>query len=212
MSSAIQSCSRAQNNALSHLLTHFSIWPNTVQFGRTKFTIHFQWEPLTMCNNVTISNKWLIMTIFKINILSSAVEIFHYMCRQPSVTVQELKSNLLLIIALPRNIKNIAIDGQLCFYWWLIADPVKPPWCTTWSVGPVNGINKDVTGVRLLPTTVWTCLVDWVPFCHLLKTQHCYLCRYGRFNPPLAIQPSPITCHTKCAVRDGFWRDSHVYD
>ena len=37
-----------------------------------------------MCNNVTISNKWLIMTIFKINILSSAVElfvaeIFHYM-------------------------------------------------------------------------------------------------------------------------------------
>ena len=78
------STSRAQNNALSHLLTHFSIWPNTVQFGRTKFTIRFQWEPLTMCNNVTISNKWLIMTIFKINILSSAVEmfvaeIFHYM-------------------------------------------------------------------------------------------------------------------------------------
>ena len=29
-------CSRAQNNALSHLLTHFSIWPNIVQFGRTK--------------------------------------------------------------------------------------------------------------------------------------------------------------------------------
>ena len=73
--------SRAQNNALSHL-THFSIWPNTVQFGRTKFTIHFQWEPLTMCNNVAISNKWLIMTIFII--VSSAVEmfiaeIFHYM-------------------------------------------------------------------------------------------------------------------------------------
>ena len=81
---SIMYCSRVQNNALSHLLTHFSIWPNTVQFGRTKFTIHIQWEPLTMCNNVTISNKWLITTIFKINILSSAVEmfvaeIFHYM-------------------------------------------------------------------------------------------------------------------------------------
>ena len=32
-------CSRAHNNALSHLLTHFSIWPNTVQFGRTKVTV-----------------------------------------------------------------------------------------------------------------------------------------------------------------------------
>ena len=40
-------CSRAHNNALSHLLTHFSIWPNTVQFGRTKVTVHFQWEPMT---------------------------------------------------------------------------------------------------------------------------------------------------------------------
>ena len=29
-----------------------------------------------MCNNVTISNKWLITTMFKINILSSAVEMF----------------------------------------------------------------------------------------------------------------------------------------
>ena len=59
------------------------------KFSRThvflpEVSTNFQWEPLKMCNNVTISNKWLIMTIFKINILSSAIEmfvaeIFHYM-------------------------------------------------------------------------------------------------------------------------------------
>ena len=38
------------------------------------------------------------------------------------------------------------------------ADLVKPPRCTVGSVDPVNGINKDVSGVRLLPTTVSTYL------------------------------------------------------
>ena len=42
----------------------------------------------------------------------------------------------------------------------LIANPVEPPWCTTGSVGPVNGINKDETGAKLLPTTVSTYPVD----------------------------------------------------
>ena len=111
-------------------------------------------------------------------------------------------------LALPRNTKHIAIYGQVCFHWWLIADFVKPPWCTTGSVELVNGINKDMTGAKLLPTTTLTCAVDWVPFCHLLKTQHCCLCPYGRFNPPPATHPPlhpphlppahppPITCHS----------------
>ena len=38
----------------------------------------------------------------------------------------------------------------------LIADPVKPSRWTTESMGPVNGINKDVSDARLLPTTVST--------------------------------------------------------
>ena len=97
-------------------------------------------------------------------------------------------------LALPKNTKHIAIDGQVCFHWRLIADPIKPPWCNTGSVGPVNGINKDVTGARLLSTTVSTCPVDWVPFCHLLKTQYCRLCPYRRFNPPPATHlPPPPT-------------------
>ena len=32
--------------------------------------------------------------------------------------------------------------------------------CTTGSLGPVNGIDKDVSGNRLPPTTVFTYPVD----------------------------------------------------
>ena len=92
-------------------------------------------------------------------------------------------------LALPKNTKHIAIDSQVCFHWRLIANPVKPPWCNTGSVGPVYGTNTDVTGARLLPTTVSTCPVDWVPFCQSLKTQHCCMCPYGSFNLPPATHP-----------------------
>ena len=49
-------------------------------------------------------------------------------------------------------------------------------------------------GARLLLTTVSTYLVDWVCFCHLIKTQYCCLCPSGRYNLPLATQlPLPPT-------------------
>ena len=79
---------------------------------------------------------------------------------------QEMKSNLLLIIKptllpyLEICTKHKAKDDQVCFHLWLITNPVKPPWCNTGPVGSVNGINKDMTGVRLLLTTVLTCPVD----------------------------------------------------
>ena len=69
--------------------------------------------------------------------------------------------------------------------------PVRPLSCTVGSLGPVNGINKDVSGTRLLPTTVLTYPMDWVCFCHLLNTQHCCLCPYGSFSPPPATHPPP---------------------
>ena len=50
----------------------------------------------------------------------------------------------------------MTIDGQVYFHNWLFVDPVKPPRCTTGSVGLVNGINKDVSGTSLLPMTVST--------------------------------------------------------
>ena len=40
--------------------------------------------------------------------------------------------------------KSASTDG--------FSDPVKSSRLTTGSVGPVNGINKDVSGARLLPT------------------------------------------------------------
>ena len=99
------------------------------------------------------------------------------------------------------------IDSHVCFHRWLFADPVKPPRCTTGSVVPVNDFIKDVSGARLLPTTVLSYPVDWVSFCHLLKTQHCCLCPNERYNllpashlppppiPPPPTYPPPITCH-----------------
>ena len=80
----------------------------------------------------------------------------------------------------------MAIDGQVCLHRWPFAIPVRPPRWTTESLGPVNGINKDVSGTRLLLTTVSTYPVDWICFCHLLTTQHCYLCSNRRYNSPSA--------------------------
>ena len=110
--------------------------------------------------------------------------------QKPSLTAQEMKSSLLLIFKLiPLHYLEIP---STCL--WMakstFTDSLLPTvsnhHSTTVSVGLVNGINKGVTSARLLPTTVSTCPVDYIPFCHLLKTQHCCLCPYGRLNPPPA--------------------------
>ena len=75
------------------------------------------------------------------------------------------------------------------------ADPVKSRRCITGSVEPVNGINKDVIGVRLLPMTISTYHVDWACLCHLLKTQHCCLCPNRRCNPLPATTHSHYPSH-----------------
>ena len=56
-----------------------------------------------------------------------------------TLSAQEMKSNLLLIIKLTplhylENTKHIAIDGQVCFHWQLIADSIKPPWLLSVSL------------------------------------------------------------------------------
>ena len=70
--------------------------------------------------------------------------------------------------------------------------------CTTGSVQPVNGINKDVSSARLLTTTVSTYPLDSICFCHLVKTQHCSLCPNGGYNPrPATTHPIHLTpCHS----------------
>ena len=105
------------------------------------------------------------------------------------------------------NQKHMDIDGHVCFHQRPFAIPVRPLRWTTGSLGPVNGINRDVSGTRLLPMTVSTYPMDWVCFYHLLKTQHCCLSPSGKYNLPSATHPPPpptpsplthpppITCH-----------------
>ena len=85
----------------------------------------------------------------------------------------------------------MAEDGQVCFHRRLFADPVKPQRCTTEPVRPLDGINKDVGGAKLLLTTTSVYPVDCTCICPLLKTQHHCLCPNGKCNPPSASHPPP---------------------
>ena len=44
----------------------------------------------------------------------------------------------------------MAKDGKICFHRRPFANPIKPQRCTTEPVGPLDGINKDVGGAKLL--------------------------------------------------------------
>ena len=85
----------------------------------------------------------------------------------------------------------MAKDGQVCFHRRLFADPVKPQRCTTEPVRPLDGINKDVGGAKLLLTTTSVYPVDCACICPLLKTQHHCLCPNGKCNLPSASHPPP---------------------
>ena len=89
----------------------------------------------------------------------------------------------------------MAKDGQVCFHRRLFADLVKPQRCTTEPVRPLDGINKDVGGAKLLLTTTSIYPVDCTCICPLLKTQHHCLCPNGRCNPPSASHPPPPPPH-----------------
>ena len=71
----------------------------------------------------------------------------------------------------------MVIDGQVYFHRWLFADPDKPQkvYYRAYMMS-VNGIIKEVCGVKLLPMTFSAYPVDFVCFWHLIKTQHC--CMY----------------------------------
>ena len=56
---------------------------------------------------------------------------------------------------------------------------------------PVDSINKDVCGAKLLLTIVSAYPMDFVCFCDLSKTQHCCLSSNRKYNPPLATHPLP---------------------
>ena len=48
----------------------------------------------------------------------------------------------------------MAIGDQVCFHRQLYTDPVNPQRCIAGPVEPVNSINRDAYGAKLLPTTL----------------------------------------------------------
>ena len=46
------------------------------------------------------------------------------------------------------------MDGQVCFHRRSFADPVKPQWSITGSMGPLMGTNKAAWDIKLLLMTV----------------------------------------------------------
>ena len=95
----------------------------------------------------------------------------------------------------------MAKDGQVSFRRGLFVNPIKPQRHTTEPVRPLDGINKDVSGVKLLLTITSVYPVHCTCFCPLLKTQHYCLCPNGRCNPPSAFHPPthPII-HATCDI------------
>ena len=76
-----------------------------------------------------------------------------------------------------RHTKNMAVNGQVCFYRQPFVDPVKPRGCTTGPLMPLKGTNKTVGSATLLPTTVWTYHVIVAVYvdCWMYSTAVCVL-------------------------------------
>ena len=78
----------------------------------------------------------------------------------------------------------MAKSGQVCFHKRLFANPVKLQRCTTEPVGPLDSINKDVGGAKLLLTTTSVYPVDCACFCPL----------YWRHSTTVCVLMVAVTC------------------
>ena len=79
-----------------------------------------------------------------------------FMKTGPNCTITEIHLLPNIKLALPGRTKHIAKGGQVCFHRRLLANPEKPQMCTTEPVRPLDGINKDVGGAKLLLMTTST--------------------------------------------------------
>ena len=81
----------------------------------------------------------------------------------------------------------LSLVSQMAFCWFCLTKMVYYRACE-----PMNSINKNICGAKLLPTTISAYPMDCVCFCHLLKTQHCCLCSNARYDlPPAGHSPPP---------------------
>ena len=123
---------------------------------------------------------------------------------------QELKCILLpnikaTLVTLHRHTKHMGKNGQICFHRGLFVNAVKPQRCTTEPVWPLDDINKDVSGAKLLLTAISVYPVDCACFCPILKTQHHCLCPNGSCNQPSASHlflplPPPTPLYTPLVI------------
>ena len=87
----------------------------------------------------------------------------------------------------------MAKDGQVCFHRRLFANPVKPQRCTKELVRPLDGINKDVGGAKLLLTTTSTYHVI-VPVSVLYRRYSITVCVLMEGVTRLWLPTHPTTC------------------
>ena len=97
--------------------------------------------------------------------------------------------------ALSRDTKHLRLDGQVCFFWRLLSDAVKPRGCISWPVWPLRGINKTAWGSKLILPAGLAYPVSCACLGHLLTAQHCHLCLSVCFGPPSASRRPPLSPH-----------------
>ena len=89
------------------------------------------------------------------------------------------------------------VHSQVCFHRRLFADRVRPHWCITGLVGPLECTNQSWCGVKLLTMSVSTHPVGCVHICHLLIGQHHSMHSNGSFCLPPASRSSKWAEMTK---------------
>ena len=85
----------------------------------------------------------------------------------------------------------MATNSQVCFHRWLFANPVKPHWCITGPVGPLESTNQNWLGANLLLMAILVYPVVCVHPSHLLGAQNHCLCPNGRESPHSACPSTP---------------------
>ena len=66
-----------------------------------------------------------------------------------SILLPNIKAVYTLTLSRPTKHMHMAKNDQVCFHKRLFANPVKPQRCTTESMRPLHGINKDIGSAKL---------------------------------------------------------------
>ena len=112
-----------------------------------------------------------------------------------------------------RNTKHTAIDGQVLFHRWLFPDPVKLLKCTTGSVEPVSGINKDIVVPYCCQWLSWPILrIESVSVTYWRHSTAVHLLMEGITRLWLTTHPhhTPPTrplLHTTCDILQLLWKN-----